>query len=91
MADVSAVVVGGTTVGANRVVRAKNGLGSTTFIYAVTTATISVSDAVDAMTSTYGLTIAGISGTAGATEYVAAQGQGGAEAVAGIALTTTFA
>ena len=74
----------------NATVTAGNGLGSKTYIYAVTTGTISVADAVASMTTTYGLTIAGVTGTAGATEYVAAQGQGGAEAVSGIALTATF-
>ena len=69
---------------------AGNGLGSKTYIYAITTATISVADAVASITTTYGMSIAGISGTAAGTEYVAAQGAGGAEAVSGIALTTSF-
>lgn len=74
----------------NATVTAGNGLGSKTYIYAITTATVSVADACATMQSTYGLTIAGVSGTAGGTEYVAAQGQGGAEAISGVALTTTF-
>lgn len=76
----------------NAAVEAGNMIGKHVYIYAVTTATISVADAVTAITTTYGGTIVGISGTAGATEYVAVEGgAGGAEAEGGIALTTEFA
>lgn len=69
---------------------AGNGLGSRTYVYAVTIATITVADAVVAIENTYGNTIAGIDSTTNATCYVLAQGAGGAEATGGIALLTTF-
>ena len=76
----------------NATVTAGNGIGKTTYIYAVTTATITVADAVAAITTTYFGTVVGISGTSGGTEYIAVEGGlGGAEAEGGIALTTTFA
>ena len=69
---------------------AGNGLGSRTYIYAVTIATVTVEDAIAAMEATYGLTIAGVDSVTNATCYVAAQGAGGAEAESGVALLTTF-
>ena len=79
-------------ISTNATVTAGNGIGKTTYIYAVTTGTITVAAACDSITTTYFGTIVGVSGTAGVTEYVAVEGGlGGAEAVSGIALTTTFA
>lgn len=75
----------------NAATTAGNMIGKNVYIYAITTGTISVEDAVTAITTTYFGTIVGISGTAGGTEYVAVEGgAGGAEAVSGIALTTSF-
>jgi len=82
----------------NAAVVAGNGLGPTTFVFAITTATITVANAIAAMTQTYGLTIVGVTGTAGGTEHVAAQGANqddsnpavGAESESGIALVATF-
>jgi len=76
---------------------AGNGLGPVTYIFAVTTGTISMADAITEATTNFGLTVAGVSGTSG-TAYLAAQGGNlndaspavGLESVSGIALTATF-
>ena len=72
----------------NATVTAGNGLGSKTYICAVTTGTVSVADAC-AEIQAEGGTIVGVTGTAGATEYVAVQG-GEAPSVTGVAVTATF-
>ena len=75
----------------NAAVVAKSGLGPTTYIYAIATGTITTALACDAITTTYGGTIAAVEGT-GNGEHVAVQGgPGGAEAVSGISLVATFA
>jgi hypothetical protein len=74
----------------NAAVVAKSGLGPTTYIYAIATGTITTALACDAITTTYGGTIAAVEGT-GNGEHVAVQGgPGGAEAVSGISLVATF-
>ena len=72
-----------------------NGVGPTTYVFAVTTGTITTAAAITAMTTTYGLTIAGVADVEETTAYVLAQGANtngsqGAEGVSGIALTATF-
>jgi hypothetical protein len=80
----------------NAAVVAGNGLGPKTFVFAITTGTITVSAAIDLATADYGLTVVGVSGTSG-TAYLAAQGANihhtdadGLESVSGVALTATF-
>jgi len=75
----------------NAAVAASQGLGRDTFLYAVTIATVTVESATEQMTATYGLTLDAIDSTSNATCYVLASGTGGAEAISGVALTTTFA
>lgn len=74
-----------------------NGLGPTTYIFAITTGTITTENAIATMTADYGLTIVGVQDVEESTAYVAAQGANlhhtdgdGAESESGIALTTTF-
>jgi hypothetical protein len=82
----------------NAAVVAGNGLGATTYIFAITTGTISMADAITAATTTYGMTVVGVSGTTG-TAYLACQGANaddsspavGLEDESGVALTATFA
>lgn len=81
----------------NAAVVAGNGLGSTTFIFAITTGTISMANAIATATADYGLTVVGVSGTSG-TAYLACQGANlhhtdgdGLESESGVALTATFA
>jgi hypothetical protein len=79
----------------NASVVAGNGLGPTTYIFAVTTGTISMADAITEATETYGMTVVGVSGTSG-TAYLACQGANsdgtnGLENESGVALTATFA
>ena len=74
----------------NATVTAGNGLGSKTYIYAVTIATVTVESACAQMQADYGLTIAGVNSTSDAVCYVAAQGMGGAEAISGVAETCVF-
>lgn len=80
----------------NAAVTAGNGLGPTTYIFAITTGTISMSDAIDLAVTDYGMTVAGVSGTTG-TSYLACQGANlhhtdadGLESESGVALTATF-
>jgi hypothetical protein len=81
----------------NAAVVAGNGLGSTTYIFAITTGTISMANAIATATADYGLTVVGVSGTTG-TAYLACQGANvhhtdadGLESESGVALTATFA
>ena len=74
---------------------AGNGLGPRTFIFAITTATISVANAVALAHNSYNMTVTGVTGTAGGTEYIACQGGNtngsqGLEGESGVALTATF-
>jgi hypothetical protein len=85
-----------TVTNTNGAVVAGNGLGSTTHIFAVTTGTTSMADAVALATNTYNMTVVGVSGTTG-TSYLACQGgnvdaagTGALEDDSGIALTVTF-
>jgi len=75
----------------NAAVVAKNGLGPTTYIYAVATGTITHAAAIDAITTTYFGTIAAVEGTADGNHIAVQGGPGGAEAVSGISLVATFA
>ena len=75
----------------NATVVAKSGLGPTTYIYAVATGTITVAAACDAITTTYGGTVAAVEGVADGNHVAVQGGPGGAEAVGGIALVATFA
>jgi hypothetical protein len=81
----------------NAAVVAGNGLGATTYIFAITTGTISMANAIATATADYGLTVVGVSGTTG-TAYLACQGANvhhtdadGLESESGVALTATFA
>jgi hypothetical protein len=67
------------------------GVGPKTYIYAITTGTITVSDACDSITTTYFGTVAAVEGTADGNHIMVQGGPGGAEAVSGIALVATFA
>ena len=74
-----------------------NGLGSTTYIFAITTGTITTAAAIATMTTNYGLTVVGVQDVGETTAYLACQGANlhhtdgdGAESESGIALTTTF-
>ena len=80
----------------NAAVVAGNGFGPKTYIFAITTGTISMADAIATATADYGLTVVGVSGTSG-TAYLAAQGANvhhtdgdGLESESGVALTATF-
>ena len=75
----------------NAAVVAKSGVGPTTYIYAITTGTITVAAACDSITTTYGVTIAAVEGIANGNHIAVQGGPGGAEAVGGIALVATFA
>ena len=75
----------------NAAVVAKSGLGPTTYIYAITTGTITVAAACDSITTTYGGTIAAVEGVANGNHIAVQGGPGGAEAVSGISLVATFA
>ena len=86
-----------TITNSNAAVVAGNGLGPTTYIFAVTTGTTSMADAIALATNTYNMTVVGVSGTTG-TSYLACQGAnldaagtGSLEDDSGIALTATFA
>lgn len=70
-------------------VRAGSGLGSTTYVASVATATISVADACTALTEA-GMTIAAVEGT-GNGDHIAAQGTMAFPTVAGVTLVATFA
>ena len=81
----------------NAAVVAGNGLGATTYIFAITTGTISMANAIATATADYGLTVVGVSGVSG-TAYLACQGANvhhtdgdGLETESGVALTATFA
>ena len=86
-----------TVTNTNAAVVDGNGLGNDTYIFAITTGTITTAAAITLMTEEYGLTIAGVQDVEETTAYVAAQGANlhhtdgdGAESVNGIALTTSF-
>ena len=66
------------------------GVGPKTYIYAITTGTITVSAACDAITTTYFGTVAAVEGVADGNHVMVQGGPGGAEAVSGIALVATF-
>lgn len=72
-------------------VKQGQGLGPTTYIYAVATGTITVAAACDSITTTYGGTIAAVEGVANGNHVAVQGGPGGAEAVSGISLVATFA
>ena len=72
-------------------VKQGQGLGPTTYIYAVATGTITVAAACDSITTTYGGTIAAVEGVADGNHVAVQGGPGGAEAVGGISLVATFA
>lgn len=74
----------------NGQVVAGNGLGPKTFIYAVTTGTTSMADAITLATTTYGGTVAAVEGTTGTAHLAIQGGPGGLEADAGVALIATF-
>lgn len=79
----------------NAAVAKSQGLGSTTYVFAVTTGTITMEAAAVAAQNTYGMTVVGVTGTAGSTEYLACQGansdgSNGLENESGVALTATF-
>lgn len=78
-------------VATNATVTQSQGIGPTTYIYAVATGTITTAAACAAIQTTYNGTIVGVEGT-GDGEHIAVQGgTGGAEAVSGISLVATFA
>lgn len=86
-----------TVTNTNAAVVDGNGLGSTTYIFAVTTGTITTAAAITAATTTYGLTVVGVQDVEETTAYLACQGanlnaagDAGLESTSGIALTTTF-
>jgi len=86
-----------TVTNTNAAVVAGNGLGPTTYVFAVTTGTITMAATIDLATADYGLTVVGVSGTTG-TAYLACQGANvhhtdadGLESETGVALTATFA
>ena len=66
------------------------GLGPTTYIYAVATGTITMAAACTSITTTYGGTIAAVEGIANGNHVAVQGGPGGAEAVSGISLVATF-
>tara|TARA_Y100000389_G_scaffold190266_1_gene214944 strand:+ start:81 stop:329 length:249 start_codon:yes stop_codon:yes gene_type:complete len=78
------------SVTSNATVVAKSGLGPTTYIYAIATGTITTALACDAITTTYGGTIAAVEGVANGNHVAVQGGPGGAEAVSGISLVATF-
>jgi len=78
------------SVTSNATVVAKSGLGPTTYIYAIATGTITTALACDAITTTYGGTIAAVEGVANGNHVAVQGGAGGAEAVSGISLVATF-
>jgi len=57
---------------------AGNGNGPTTYVYAIATGTITVAAACDAITTTYGGTIAAVEGTADGNHVAVQGGPGGA-------------
>jgi len=74
-----------------------NGLGPKTYIFTITTGTITTAAAIALATTDYGLTIVGVTDFDQATSYVAAQGANlhhtdgdGLESENGVALTVTF-
>lgn len=71
-------------------VKQSQGLGPTTFIYAVATGTITMALATTAITTTYGGTIAAVEGIANGNHVAVQGGPGGAEATGGITLVATF-
>lgn len=75
----------------NATVTAGNGIGKTTYIYAVATGTITMAAACDSITTTYQGTILAVEGTADGNHVAVEGGLGGAEAVSGITLVATFA
>ena len=80
----------------NAAVVAGNGLGPKTFVFAVTTGSTSMADAITLATTTYGMTVAAVEGTTGTSHLVCqganvdAAGTGKLEDDAGIALVATF-
>ena len=79
----------------NAAVGASNGIGSTTYIFAVTIATITVADAAVLAQNTYNMTVVGINSITDTTCYMACQGansdgSNGLENESGVALTATF-
>ena len=76
------------TLSTSATVTAGSGLGPVTYICTVATATISVADAVVALTQGDGGTIAGVSGT-GNGSYVLVQG-GPTPSVAGVTVAATI-
>ena len=80
----------------NGAVRAGNGLGPKTFIFSVDTAELTVAAAVTLATTTYGMTVAAVEGTADGS-HIACQGanlnaaaDASLEDTTGIALVATF-
>ena len=74
-----------------------NGLGPRTFIFAVTTGTITTAAAITKATEEYSLTVVGVDEFDQTTAYIAAQGGNlhhtdgdGLESESGVALTATF-
>ena len=74
-----------------------NGLGSKTYIFAVTTGTITTAAAIATATADYGLTVVGVADVEETTAYLACQGANvhhtdgdGLESESGVALTATF-
>lgn len=80
----------------NAAVVAGNGLGPTTYIFAITIADITVADAIATATADYGLTVAAVEGVADGN-HIAMQGANvhhtdgdGLESETGVALVATF-
>jgi len=74
----------------NASVVAGNGLGPTTYIYAVATGTLTHAEAIATIETTYFGTVVGVEGTADGNHLAVQGGPGGAEAVSGISLVASF-
>mgnify|MGYP001296232441 FL=1 len=83
-----AIVTGAGTVGVSQ------GVGRKTFVFAVTTGTISMADSITSATTTYNMTVLGVSGTTGTSHLLCSggntDGTNGLENTSGIALVATF-
>ena len=83
-----AIVTGAGTVGASQ------GVGRKTFVFAITTGTISMADAVTSATTTFNMTVVGVSGTTGTSHLLCTggntDGTNGLENTSGVALVATF-
>ena len=83
-----AIVTGAGTVGASQ------GVGRKTFVFAVTTGTITMEAAVTSATTTYNKTVVGVEGTTGTSHLLCTggntDGTNGLENTSGIALVATF-